>query len=102
MVHIAKALLNRPSLLLLDEPTASLDPDTADRARRTLLEIAREDQMSLLITSHNMAELTEMCDRIVFINAGRIIADDTPGALVTRYGAENLTEVFIRVARGGA
>jgi ABC-2 type transport system ATP-binding protein len=102
MVHIAKALLNRPRLLLLDEPTASLDPDTADRARVVLLEIAREEGMTLLITSHNMAELTQMCDRIIFIHHGRIIADDTPTELVKRYGAEDLTDLFIRVARGGA
>jgi ABC-2 type transport system ATP-binding protein len=102
MVHIAKALLNRPRLLLLDEPTASLDPDTADRARTVLIEIAREEGMTLLITSHNMAELTQMCDRIIFINRGRIIADDTPAKLVSQYGAEDLTDLFIRVARGGA
>lgn len=102
MVHVAKALLNHPRLLLLDEPTASLDPDTADRARDVLLSIAREEGMTLLITSHNMAELTQMCDRIIFIHRGQIIADDAPDALVARYGADDLTDMFIRVARGGA
>lgn len=102
MVHIAKALLNQPKLLLLDEPTASLDPDAADRARGVLKRVADEEGMSLLVTSHNMKELSEMCDRVVFIHGGRVVAEGTPSDLNTRFGAADLEEVFLRVARGGA
>lgn len=102
MVHLAKSLLNSPRLLLLDEPTASLDPDAADRARRRILEIAREEGMTLLITSHNMRELTEMCDRILFIHGGRLVAEGTPAELSERYGAADLEQVFLKVARGAA
>src|SRR5438093_3096201 len=78
MIHIAKALLNAPRLLLLDEPTASLDPDAADRTRGVLRRISREEGFTTLITSHNMREVEEMCDRIVFIHRGRIVATGSP------------------------
>jgi len=77
-VNLAKAFVNFPRVLLLDEPTASLDPEAAKYVREFLLEERRKFQVSIIFTSHNMAEVEEVCDRVVFINQGRIIADDTP------------------------
>lgn len=77
-VNLAKALLNKPRVLLLDEPTASLDPDVADYIRKFLLEERKNFQVSIVITSHNMAEVEEVCDRVIFINGGKIVANDTP------------------------
>ena len=78
---LAKAFINYPKVLLLDEPTASLDPDVADFIRKFLLEERKKFQVSIIITSHNMAEVEEVCDRVIFIDQGRIIADDTPEGL---------------------
>lgn len=80
-VNLAKAFLNSPRVLLLDEPTASLDPDVADYVRSFLLNERKEFKASILITSHNMSEVEELCDRVIFINHGKIIADDTPECL---------------------
>ncbi|MBI2355767.1 MAG: ABC transporter ATP-binding protein [Candidatus Doudnabacteria bacterium] len=77
-LNIAKALINFPKVLLLDEPTASLDPEVAAYIREFLANERKQFQISIIITSHNMAEVEELCDRVVFINRGRIIADDTP------------------------
>lgn len=77
-VNLAKAFLNFPKILLLDEPTASLDPDIASYVRDFLLHQQKEFQVSIIITSHNMAEVEEICDRVIFIDQGKIIADDTP------------------------
>jgi ABC-2 type transport system ATP-binding protein len=99
MAHVAKSLLASPRLLLLDEPTASLDPDAADRARRQITGIAREEGITQLITSHNMREVEELCDRILFMRGGRIVAEGTASQLSERYGALDLEEVFLKVAR---
>ncbi|TSC67204.1 MAG: ABC-2 type transport system ATP-binding protein [Parcubacteria group bacterium Gr01-1014_66] len=80
-VNLAKALINFPRVLLLDEPTASLDPDAASSMRDFLLHQRNQFAISILITSHNMAEVEEVCDRVIFLHEGRIIADDTPEAL---------------------
>lgn len=80
-VNLAKAFINNPDIVLLDEPTASLDPETAAYIREFLLKENREKQTTILITSHNMAEVETMCNRIIFINHGTIIANDTPEAL---------------------
>lgn len=80
-VNLAKAFLNFPRILLLDEPTASLDPDIADYIRQFLVGQRNEFQMSIIWTSHNMAEVEEVCDRVIFINNGKLIADDTPDNL---------------------
>ncbi len=80
-VNLAKAFINYPKILLLDEPTASLDPDVADYIRKFLLEERRKFKVSIVITSHNMAEVEEVCDRVIFINQGRVVADDTPEGL---------------------
>jgi ABC-2 type transport system ATP-binding protein len=99
MAHLAKSLLASPRLLLLDEPTASLDPDAADRARRQVEEIAREEGITSLITSHNMKEVEELCDRILFLRGGRIVAEGTAIELSNRFSANDLEEVFLKVAR---
>jgi ABC-2 type transport system ATP-binding protein len=99
-VGLAKALLNAPELLLLDEPTASLDPDTADWIRRKLRQHAKSRRATLLLASHNMAEVERLADRIILLDAGRIIEDGTPAALIETYGKETLEEVFLDVVRG--
>ncbi len=98
-LNLAKALLNDPTLLLLDEPTASLDPDIADRTRQLLVRIQKERGVTILYTSHNMAEVEEICDRVIFIQHGRLKDDGTPAELVTKYGREDLNDVFLHIAR---
>jgi len=98
-VQLAKALLNEPDLLVLDEPTASLDPDIGDRVRQLLLSWARAAGSAMLITSHNMREIERMCDRIAFMQAGRIVATGSARELATAFGVGDLEEVFLRVAR---
>jgi ABC-2 type transport system ATP-binding protein len=99
-VALAKALLNEPDLLLLDEPTASLDPDTADWIRTHLERYRAERGASLLLASHNMNEVERLCDRVIMLKAGRIVDEGAPEALLARYGRDNLEEVFLDVARG--
>jgi ABC-2 type transport system ATP-binding protein len=99
-VSLAKALINNPDVLLLDEPTASLDPDTADWVRGHLQRYCRDRHATLLIASHNMAEVERLCDRVIIMKRGRIEDDDTPAKLLARYGRRTLEEVFLDVARG--
>jgi ABC-2 type transport system ATP-binding protein len=99
-VSVAKALINRPDILLLDEPTASLDPDTADWVRGRLEDYRRARGATVLLASHNMAEVERMCERVVIMKRGRIEDDDPPSVLLARYGRTNLEEVFLDVARG--
>ena len=101
-VGLAKALLNAPDLLLLDEPTASLDPDTADWIRHKLKDYAETRGATLLIASHNMAEVERLADRVILLDQGRIVEDETPAALIATYGRETLEEVFLDVVRGRA
>ena len=101
-VGLAKALLNAPELLLLDEPTASLDPDTADWIRRKLKQYAESRGATLLFASHNMAEVERLAGRVILLDAGRIIEDGTPTTLIATYGKETLEEVFLDVVRGRA
>ncbi|TAH68729.1 MAG: ABC transporter ATP-binding protein [Rhodopseudomonas palustris] len=101
-VALAKALINRPELLLLDEPTASLDPDTADWVRQRLLDYRRRHGATILLASHNMLEVERLCDRVIIMKRGRIEDDDTPAAIMARYNRNTLEEVFIDVARGRA
>jgi ABC-2 type transport system ATP-binding protein len=101
-VGLAKALLNAPELLLLDEPTASLDPDTADWVRRKLKEYAETRRATILFASHNMAEVERLADRVILLDAGRILEDEAPRALIKTYGRETLEEVFLDVVRGRA
>ncbi|MEN3379065.1 MAG: type transport system ATP-binding protein [Hyphomicrobiales bacterium] len=99
-VSLAKGLINAPDLLLLDEPTASLDPDTADWVRGHLERYRAEHGATMLIASHNMAEVERLCDRVIFMKQGRIEDDDTPARLLARYGRDTLEQVFLDVARG--
>ncbi|MHB8668980.1 MAG: ABC transporter ATP-binding protein [Acidimicrobiales bacterium] len=105
LVGIVKAILHRPRLLVLDEPTASLDPEVARRVRMGLRELSHpadpDDQpTTMLITSHDMAEVERLCDRVVFVASGRVVADDTPTAVVERYGRGNLEDVFLHLVDG--
>ena len=99
-VSLAKSLLNHPEVLLLDEPTASLDPDTADWVRSRLEDYRRRNGATILLASHNMAEVERLCERVIIMKKGRIEDDDTPEQLLSRYGRETLEEVFLDVARG--
>jgi ABC-2 type transport system ATP-binding protein len=99
-VALAKALINEPELLVLDEPTASLDPDTADWIRSHLERYRAERNATILLASHNMYEVERLCDRVIMMKRGRIVDDGAPQALVARYGRHNLEEVFLDVARG--
>jgi ABC-2 type transport system ATP-binding protein len=100
-VSLAKALINSPDVLLLDEPTASLDPDTADWVRAHLENYCRERHATVLLASHNMTEVERLCERVIIMKRGRIEDDDTPPRLLARYGRRTLEEVFLDVARGG-
>ena len=99
-VALAKALINEPELLLLDEPTASLDPDTADWIRTRLEDYRRARNATILLASHNMAEVERLCDRVVMMKQGKIVDDAAPAQLLARYGRDDLEQVFLDVARG--
>jgi len=99
-VALAKALINHPELLLLDEPTASLDPDTADWVRAHMERYRKENNATILLASHNMLEVERLCDRVIIMKRGRIEDDDTPEAIMARYNRTTLEEVFLDVARG--
>jgi ABC-2 type transport system ATP-binding protein len=99
-VSLAKSLLNKPEVLLLDEPTASLDPDTADWVRTRLEQYQTETGTTVLLASHNMNEVERLCERVIIMKKGRVEDDDTPACLLARYGRETLEDVFLDVARG--
>jgi ABC-2 type transport system ATP-binding protein len=99
-VLLAKALINDPELLLLDEPTASLDPDAADWIRRHLEDYRKTRNATILLASHNMLEVERLCDRVIILKRGRIEDDDTPSGIRARYNRTTLEEVFLDVARG--
>lgn len=98
-VNLAKALLNDPDLLLLDEPTASLDPDIADKVRKLVRRIQHERHPAILYTSHNMRDIEEVCDRVLFLHEGRILAEGTAGEITKRFSGRDLDDVFIKIAR---
>src|SRR6266481_678004 len=99
-VALAKALLNEPELLLLDEPTASLDPDTGDWVRSYLEDYRAQTGATILMASHNMGEVERLCSEVMMMKAGRIVDRGSPDALIDRYGRTNLEEVFLHIARG--
>jgi ABC-2 type transport system ATP-binding protein len=99
-VALAKALINQPELLLLDEPTASLDPDTADWVREHLETYRKQHNATILLASHNMLEVERLCDRVIILKRGRIEEDDSPDGIMARYSRTTLEEVFLDVARG--
>ena len=98
-LNLCKAFLNDPEVLLLDEPTASLDPDLADKVRKILRQLQRERSITVINTSHNMLDVTELCDRILFVQHGEVKAEGKAEELMERFGGENLEEVFITIAR---
>jgi ABC-2 type transport system ATP-binding protein len=98
LVGIIKATLHRPQLLVLDEPTASLDPDVALRVRTGLERLCADEGTALLVTSHNMLEVERLCERVVFVSGGRVVADGTPAAVAERFGRDDLEGVFLHLA----
>jgi ABC-2 type transport system ATP-binding protein len=99
-VALAKALINRPELLLLDEPTASLDPDTGDWVRGWLERYRAETGCSILLASHNMAEVERLCDHVLMLKQGRAVDEGSPASLLAKYSRNDLEQVFLDIARG--
>jgi ABC-2 type transport system ATP-binding protein len=99
-VALAKALINSPEVLLLDEPTASLDPDSADWVRSWLERYRAERRCAILLASHNMGEVERLCSNVLVLKTGRIVTQGSPAALIARYGREDLEEVFLDIVRG--
>tara|TARA_Y100001936_G_C16046303_1_gene654860 strand:+ start:914 stop:1648 length:735 start_codon:yes stop_codon:yes gene_type:complete len=98
-VSLAKALINEPSVLFLDEPTASLDPETGDFVRNFIENISKEKKMSVLLASHNMDEVKRLCKNVLMMNNGIIIDNGTPDKLIEKHGKKNLEEVFLKLNR---
>jgi ABC-2 type transport system ATP-binding protein len=101
-VALAKAFINKPRLLLLDEPTASLDPDTGDYVRTMLERFRTDEHAAILLASHNMAEVERLCDEVLMMKQGRIVDRGKPAELVARYGRDDLEAVFLDIARNEA
>jgi len=99
-VALAKALINTPDVLLLDEPTASLDPDTADWVRSYLKDYQRQTEATILLASHNMGEVERLCDDVILLQAGRVFDRGHPRELIERFGREDMEQVFLDMARG--
>jgi ABC-2 type transport system ATP-binding protein len=93
-------VLNEPEVLLLDEPTASLDPDVGDRMRSYLERYQRRTGCTMLLASHHMGEVERMCDDVIMLREGRVVDQGAPRDLIARYGRENMEEVFLDIARG--
>jgi len=98
-VSLAKSIINDPTVLLLDEPTASLDPETGDFVRSFLEEYQREKETSILLASHNMAEVERLCSSVLMMNKGSIIDKGTPNELISKHGRKNMEEVFLKLTR---
>ena len=98
-VSLAKALINEPKVLLLDEPTASLDPEVGDFVRSFLEDYKKEKKISILLASHNMNEVTRLCKSILMMKDGIIIDEGTPEELINKHGRKNLEEVFLKLSR---
>ena len=100
-VNLCKAFLNDPEVLFLDEPTASLDPDIAEKVRKALKRVQRERGVTIVYTSHNMREIELVCDRVIFLSHGTLVAEGTPAEILERADAESLEQLFITIARAG-
>ena len=98
-ISLAKSLINDPQILLLDEPTASLDPDTGDFIRTFIEDYQRNNPISILLASHNMDEVKRLCDHILMMKEGNIIDQGTADQLISKHGRNNLEEVFLKIAR---
>ncbi len=100
-VNLCKAFLNDPELLMLDEPTASLDPDIADKVRKVVRHRQQAHNCGILYTSHNMKDIEEVCDRVIFLHKGKIVREGTPADIVAQSEGSTLEDVFIKIARDG-
>jgi ABC-2 type transport system ATP-binding protein len=100
-VNLCKALLNKPELLMLDEPTASLDPDIADKVRKIVRRVQAELNCGILYTSHNMKDIEEVCDHVMFLHKGKVVMEGTPQQIVENSSSASLEDVFIKIARDG-
>jgi ABC-2 type transport system ATP-binding protein len=100
-LNLCKSFLNDPDILFLDEPTASLDPDIAEKVRNALLLLRRRRRLTILYTSHNMNEVESLCDRVVFLHRGKKIVEGTPDQVRGAFRQESLEKVFLHIARGG-
>ena len=100
-LNLAKVMLNDPELVYLDEPTASLDPDIADKVRSVINRIRTEKEISVLYTSHNMRDIEAVCDRVIFLHLGQKIAEGSPLEINRRFKQESLEDTFIHIARSG-
>ncbi len=100
-VNLCKAFLNDPDVLFLDEPTSSLDPDIAEKVRGALKRVQRERGVTIIYTSHNMHEVELVCDRVIFLSRGRLVAEGTPREIIEQADEESLEQVFITIAREG-
>ena len=98
-VSLAKSIINDPTILLLDEPTASLDPETGDYVRRFLENYQKKSEASILLASHNMAEVERLCSSVLMMKNGAVIDQDSPNGLIKKHGRKNLEEVFLKLAR---
>ncbi len=98
-VSLAKSIINNPTLLLLDEPTASLDPETGDFVRSFLEDYQKENYTSILLASHNMAEVERLCSSVLMMNKGSIVDKGTPKELINKHGRKNMEEVFLKITR---
>ena len=98
-VSLAKSIINNPTVLLLDEPTASLDPETGDYVRGFLEEYQRENKASILLASHNMSEVERLCSSVLMMNGGTIIDKGPPKELIKKHGRKNMEEVFLKLTR---
>jgi ABC-2 type transport system ATP-binding protein len=100
-VKLAKALLNQPQVLLLDEPTVNLDPFTANKMRDLIRAMHKKRPFTILLTSHNMVEVEQFCERILFLHHARLIADGSPAEVLRRFGHDNLESMFLKIAQSG-
>ena len=99
-VALAKSLINKPRLLLLDEPTASLDPDIGDFVRKFIEKYKKENELTILLASHNMKEVERLCDKVIMMKQGKIVDNTTCEELIKKHGRENLEDTFLKIARG--
>jgi ABC-2 type transport system ATP-binding protein len=99
-VSLGKAIINDPEILFLDEPTASLDPDTADRIRTFFENFCKKHNTAIILASHNMEEVTRLCDSVIMMKNGEITDQGSPSSLLKKYGKKKLEDVFLKIARG--
>jgi ABC-2 type transport system ATP-binding protein len=99
-VSLAKAFINDPELLLLDEPTASLDPETAGWVRDFLTDYKKESNDTILLASHDMKEVEQLCDRVILLKRGKLVEEGSPNALLEKYDRKTLEDVFLDISKG--